>query len=160
MNLNQLNENIKQYDINNLIQQLRRDYYFFIKNGLRGPEVFESGKCFEFSLGLYNHLIKRGETPEIIFLIGNMKKSEAVWDENKDVFDPTEQHPFHTIIKVRKFYYDINGKLGNKRDITAMWHKFRNKVLLKVTPDQTIEHAHDKNLIIELENQLNAYSKN
>ena len=80
----------------------------------------------------YNFLKSKGDQPELIFLVGNMKKAEAAWYDTTE-FDPTQEHPFHTIVKVRKFYYDINGKLGTKREISAMWTKFRNKKLVSVS---------------------------
>jgi hypothetical protein len=159
MNLNQLNESIKQYNINNLIRTLRNDHYFFINNGLHGYTVFESGKCFEFAMGLYNHLKSIGENPNLIFLVGNMKKSEAQYHD-VDEYDPSQEHVFHTIVQVRKFYYDINGKLGNKRDISAMWDKFRNKKLIQTTPEQLTQYITDKKLIEALENQFKSYFEN
>jgi hypothetical protein len=146
MKLTQLNEAIKQYTIDDTIASLRSNHYFFVQNGLRGSSEFENGKCFEFAMALYNYLKTKGEQPELIFLVGNMKKSEAAWYDTTE-FDPTQEHPFHTIVQVRKFYYDINGKLGNKREIATMWPKFRNKKMVVATVDEVKSYVKDNKLV-------------
>lgn len=153
MKLQDLNESIKQFEIDDTIASLRMNHYFFAQNGLRGISEFETGKCFEFALGLYNFLKSKGEQPELIFLVGNMKKAEAAWYDTTE-FDPTKEHPFHCIIQVRKFYYDINGKLGNKREITAMWPKFRNKKLIPTSVSDVVGYIKDKKLVDSIEQTL------
>jgi len=124
-----LNEAVKQYTIDEIIASIRNNTMFYIENGLRGYRTFESGLCYEFALGLYKFLKSNNEPAELIFLVGNMKKADAAWYDS-DEFDPTTEHPFHTIVKVRKYYYDINGRLGTKREIVAIWNKFRRKQLV------------------------------
>lgn len=153
MKLEDLNESIKQFEIDDTILGLRMNHYFFAQNGLRGQSEFENGKCFEFALGLYNFLKEKGENPEMMFLVGNMKKSEAAWYDTTE-FDPTKEHPFHCIVKVRKFYYDINGKLGNKREIAGMWPKFRNKKLIPTTVAEVAGYAKDRKLSDAVEKTL------
>lgn len=151
MTLLQLNESIKQYDLDNLLLSIRNNHYFYAENNLRGPSSFEDGYCYEFALAFYNFLKSQGESPELIFLVGNMKKADAEWYDTTD-FDPTTEHPFHTIVKVRKFYYDINGKLGNKREILARWYKFRRKKLLPIEPNVLNPYIKNHQLVKTLEN--------
>ncbi len=151
-------EAVKQYDIDELITRIRNNQYLYTEQGLRGPSTFESGKCYEFALALYNFLKSKGDQPELIFLIGNMKKTEAAWYDTTE-FDPTKEHPFHTIVKVRKFYYDINGKLGNKRDISAMWSKFRKKKMVVITVDDIKKYITDLGLVDTLEKTFEANYK-
>lgn len=150
MTLVQLNEAVKQYDLEDLISAIRNNHMFYAENSLRGYSVFESGLCYEWALAFYNFLKTKGEQPELVFLIGNMKKAEAAWYDTTE-FDPTTEHPFHTIVKVRKFYYDINGKLGNKREITAMWPKFRNKKLVSVEPSEVKKYVKKNQIVKDLE---------
>jgi len=150
MKLEQLNESIKQYEIDELVSRVRNNTMFYVENGLRGPSAFETGLCYEFALGLYNFLKSVGDKPELIFLVGNMKKAEAKWFETED-FDPSTEHAFHTIVKVRKHYYDINGRLGNKRDIVAMWSKFRRKKLVTTTPQEVKKYIKKNNIVKHLE---------
>lgn len=149
-------EGIKQYQIDETIRRLRSDGRFFLDNGLRGPSVFENGLCYEFALALYNYLKSIGEDSEILFLMGSMKKTEAQWyySPETDEFDPRTDHPFHTLIQVRKFYYDINGKLGDKRNIASMWYKFRNKRLVKTTPEELKSFIKHHELVSFLEQKL------
>jgi len=154
LKLKQLNENlliesIRQYDIDQLIHQFRNNTMFYVERGLRGASVFESGMCYEFALSLYNFLKENGEKPQLVFLVGNMKKAEAQWYATED-FDPTTEHPFHTIVKVRKYYYDINGRLGNKREILAKWYKFRRKKLVEVEYNDVNKYAKNKNIIKDI----------
>lgn len=128
---------------------------FFISHNLRGPSAFEGGLCYEFALGLNNFLKSVGEKPELVFLIGNMKKEDAKWSKTDD-FDPSTEHPFHTIVKVRKYYYDINGRLGNKREIKAMWSKFRNKKLVTVEPHEVKKYVKHSAVMNDLEAALKA----
>lgn len=151
-------EAIKQYDIDELITRIRNNQYLYTEQGLRGPSTFESGKCYEFALALYNFLKSKGDQPELIFLVGNMKKAEASWYDTTE-FDPTKEHPFHTIVKVRKFYYDINGKLGTKREIAAMWTKFRNKKLVGVSVEDVKKYITDSGLVDTLEKTFEANYK-
>ena len=144
---------IKQFVIDDTVASLRCNHDFFVQNGLRGPSEFETGKCFEFALSLFNFLKTKGEHPELMFLVGSMKKAEAAWYDTS-VFDPTKEHPFHCIVKVRKFYYDINGKLGNKREITAMWYKFRNKKLIPASVSDVESFVKDKKLVDSIEVSL------
>ena len=156
MKLQELNESIKQFEIDDALLSLRSNHYFFVQNGLRGASEFENGKCFEFAVGLYNFLKSVGEQPELIFLVGNMKKSEAAWYDTTE-FDPTQEHPFHTIVKVRKFYYDANGKLGNKREIATMWPKFRNKKLVPTTLTDVMGYVKDKKIAEIVEQTLKEF---
>jgi hypothetical protein len=146
-----LEASMKQYNIEQIISDLNRNSMFFIERGMRGPSAFESGKCYEFALALHTYLESIGEKSEIIFLVGNFKKSQVKWyfDGTED-FDPTMEHPFHTIVKVRKFYYDANGRLGNKRDITSNWPKFRNKRLVTATVDDIKQYIKDHQLVTDL----------
>lgn len=156
MKLEQLNEAIKQFIIDDAIASLRSNHYFFVQNGLRGASEFTNGKCFEFAIALYNYLKSKGEQPQLIYLMGNMKKSEARWYDTTE-FDPTQEHPFHTIVQVRKFYYDINGKLGNKRDIATGWPKFRNKQLVPTTYEDVMQYVKDKKIIEDIETVLKEF---
>lgn len=153
MKLQQLNEAIKQFVIEDTILSMLNNHYFYAQHGLRGRSEFENGKCFEFAIGLYNFLKSKGEDPELIFLVGNMKKSEAAWYDTTE-FDPTQEHPFHTIVKLRKFYYDVNGKLGNKREIASRWYKFRNKKLIPTTVADVMGYVKDKELADAVEQAL------
>lgn len=146
----QLDEAVKQYDIDEMIGNLRNNHMFYAERGLRGPSTFEEGSCYEFALALYNFLKTKGEKPELVFLVGNMKKADAEWYDTTE-FDPTQEHPFHTVVKVRKFYYDINGRLGNKRQIMAEWSKFRRKKMVGVEVRDVKKYVKKQSLVKDLE---------
>ncbi len=148
--IEELDEAVRQYDIEKLIGNMGRETMFFVNNGLKGPSVFESGLCYEFALGLYNFLKSKGEKPELVFLVGNMKKAEAQWYKTED-FDPSTEHPFHTVVKIRKHYYDINGRLGTKRQIVSMWPKFRRKKLVITDTKSVKKYIKKTKVVKELE---------
>lgn len=153
-------KSIKQYEIDEMISKLRNDYTFYTGRGLRGSSIFEGGFCFEFALALYKYLKTKGEKPELVFLVGNMKKSDAAW-YNTTEFDPTKEHPFHTVVKVRKFYYDINGRLGNKREILSMWYKFRKKKMVVTDFKEVEKYVNEQSLLKDLEELFkNHYDEN
>jgi len=145
--LEELDEAVRQYDIEKLIANMGREMMFFVNNGLKGPSDFQSGLCYEFALGLYNFLKGKGERPELVFLVGNMKKAEAKWYKTEE-FDPSTEHPFHTVVKIRKHYYDINGRLGTKRQIVAGWPSFRRKKLV-ITDVQSVKKYIKKPKIVK-----------
>ncbi len=146
----QLDEAVKQYDIDEMIGNLRNNHMFYAERGLRGASTFETGMCYEFALALYQFLKTKGENPELVFLVGNMKKADAEWYDTEE-FDPTTEHPFHTVVKVRKYYYDINGRLGNKREILAMWSKFRRKKVVVVEPNEVKKYIKKPQMVKDLE---------
>ena len=154
--LEPLDEAMKQYDIDTMIHNLRNNQMFYLERGLRGPLTFDEGSCYEFALALYNYLRSKGERPQLVFLVGNMKKADAQWYDTTE-FDPTQEHPFHIVVKVRKYYYDINGRLGNKREILAMWSKFRRKKMVDVEPKDVKKYIQKKSLVTDLEEIFEIY---
>ena len=76
-----------------------------------------------------------------------MLKDEAQWRG----VDNKWNHPFHTIVKVRKYYYDINGRLGTKREIVARWPNFRNKKVIEVSEQDVKKYIKYPEMVKELE---------
>lgn len=153
-------EILSQKNIERVIADFRNNSNFYKENNLRGPSVFENGLCYEFAIALHNYLNSIGEKNDILFLMGSMKKNEAKWyGFEEGEFNPTTDHPFHTIIKIRKFYYDINGRLGAKRDIYSMWSKFRGKRLVHATKKELLPYIKNKEIVFKIEKLLKESEK-
>lgn len=148
MKLEQLNESIKQMDFDDTIHQFRNYFAMYrTELGLTSYRDFENGYCYDFAMGLYNFLKNQKEQPELIFITGNMLKNRAVIFD----VDPKEVQPFHTVVKLRKHYYDINGRLGNKREIVSRWSYFRNKKMIPVSYDDVKKYSKDQNIVKKVE---------
>lgn len=93
---------------------------------------FNGGLCYTFALALHKFLKSQDVHSELFALNGNLTKEQAYFSSS----DHTEKQDFHVFVRVAKFYYDIGGRLGDKRMIKSSWGSFRNKKIeLRSTGD-------------------------
>ena len=125
--------------------ELTQDFYKETK--LRGPSVFMNGYCYEYAYAMYEVLKEKGIKSEVVFVRGNMKK-QYILKEDIGI------HNLHAIIKVKRSYYDINGRLGSKRDILSAWYKFENKNLISSSIEELATYIVDRDLIKTIKQHL------
>lgn len=129
-----LNESLKQVEVDAVIETFR-SYFPMYRTELGVDRIveFENGSCFEFVAALKKVMESAGENPEIYFVTGTMIKKYRPWFDSEDSeIDLSQNIPVHAFLKLRKFYYDVNGRMGNVRDIKSRWSYYRNKNIVKV----------------------------